>query len=130
MFALDTNTVIHALKGKGAVLDAMRGRRPAELAIPAIVAYELEVGSMRSSHPKARRRDLQILLAAVRLLPFDGLAAERAAAIRIDLERIGKVIGPMDVLIAGTALAHGATLVTHNTAEFSRIEGLRVVDWY
>lgn len=73
---------------------------------------------------------MQILLAAVRLLPFGELAAERAAAIRIDLERIGKVIGPMDVLIAGTALAHGATLVTHNTAEFSRIEGLRVVDWY
>lgn len=39
-------------------------------------------------------------------------------------------IGPIDILIAGTALSHGATLVTHNTGEFERIEGLSLVDWY
>jgi tRNA(fMet)-specific endonuclease VapC len=50
--------------------------------------------------------------------------------VRFDLERIGAKIGPLDTLIAGTALAHGATLVTHNTEEFSRISGLRLEDWY
>ena len=48
----------------------------------------------------------------------------------MELERLGTPIGPFDVLIAGTARAHGATLITHNTREFGRIEGLAVEDWY
>jgi tRNA(fMet)-specific endonuclease VapC len=39
-------------------------------------------------------------------------------------------IGTDDTLIAGTALAHGATLVTRNSKEFSRIQGLKLEDWY
>jgi tRNA(fMet)-specific endonuclease VapC len=46
------------------------------------------------------------------------------------LERQGQPIGPFDGLIAGTALAEKATLVTHNTREFSRVQGLQVVDWF
>jgi tRNA(fMet)-specific endonuclease VapC len=46
------------------------------------------------------------------------------------LEARGLPIGPLDVLIAGTALAHGATLVTRNLREFSRVEGLKLENWY
>ena len=46
------------------------------------------------------------------------------------LSKAGTPIGPIDTLIAGTALAHNATLVTHNTAEFSRVDGLVIVDWF
>jgi tRNA(fMet)-specific endonuclease VapC len=53
-----------------------------------------------------------------------------AATIRADLETRGKPIGPYDVLIAGTALANKSVLVTHNTSEFERIEGLQLEDWY
>ncbi len=42
----------------------------------------------------------------------------------------GMQIGLLDSLIAGTALHHGATLVTHNVRELGRVEGLKVVDWY
>jgi len=52
-----------------------------------------------------------------------------AARIRVALEKRGSVIGPMDILIAGTALSLGALLVTNNSAEFSRVPGLRVTDW-
>jgi len=45
------------------------------------------------------------------------------------LERAGTPIGVLDTLIAGTALRHGATLVTRNLKEFERIEGLAVEDW-
>lgn len=61
--------------------------------------------------------------------PFDDAAATAAATARISLARKGSVIGPIDLLIAGTALNRGALLVTDNVREFSRVEGLRVVDW-
>jgi len=63
-------------------------------------------------------------------VPFDSAAAEAAARIRVELETHGSSIGPLDLLIAGTALSRGdATLVTNNIQEFSRVPGLHVVDW-
>jgi tRNA(fMet)-specific endonuclease VapC len=53
-----------------------------------------------------------------------------AATIRAQLEQQGTPIGPMDVLIAGTAMSLQSTLVTHNVREFSRIPGLSIADWY
>ena len=52
-----------------------------------------------------------------------------AASIRIELEKQGSTIGPLDMQIAGTAVSRGAALVTNNAAEFSRVPGLRVLDW-
>ncbi len=62
-------------------------------------------------------------------LPFDDAAAERYGEIRARLHRAGRLIGANDLLIAATALANGLTLITHNTDEFKRIEGLPVEDW-
>ena len=62
-------------------------------------------------------------------LPFDDAAAEHYGRIRADLTARGLTIGGNDMLIAATALANGCTLVTHNTAEFSRVPGLVIEDW-
>jgi len=64
------------------------------------------------------------------LVPFDRDAAFAAAAIRAQLEQQGTPIVPMDILIAGTAIALQATLVTRNINEFSRVAELEVVNWY
>jgi tRNA(fMet)-specific endonuclease VapC len=64
------------------------------------------------------------------ILPFGSAEARAAARVRSGLERQGLPIGPLDTLIAGTAMAHGLTLVTHNVEEFGRVEGLAIVDWY
>jgi tRNA(fMet)-specific endonuclease VapC len=64
------------------------------------------------------------------VLPFGEAEARTAALIRTDLEQAGTPIGPLDVLIAGTALAHGGTLVTRNVREFGRIRQLNVVNWF
>ncbi len=130
MLALDSSVIIHYFKGAGRVAENMQRAAPHELAIPAVVLYELEVGVARLDHPKRRREALSLLSRAVRILPFDEAAAQSAAAIRTELERKGRGIGPMDTLIAGTALANSATLITHNTREFARVRGLRVEDWY
>lgn len=103
---------------------------PREVGIPTVVLYELAVGIARSAEPERRRRALATLLQLVRVLPFDEASARAAADVRMRLEAAGTPIGPIDTLIAGTALAHSATLVTHNTREFSRVPGLRIVDWH
>ncbi len=54
----------------------------------------------------------------------------RAAATRASLESSGRPIGPLDTLIAGCALSAGKTLVTHNTAELRRVQGLNLEDWF
>ncbi len=128
MILLDTNVVIHSLKGREPVASRFRAASPAEISIPSVVAYELEYGSLRTTDPR-RRSVLMSMLSHLREVPFDRDAARESAKVRLDLERRGQTIGPMDILIAGTALSRGATLVTNNTAEFSRIAGLRLRDW-
>jgi len=130
IFALDSDVVIHAMKGMGQVGARLSRVAPADIAIPAVVVYELEFGTLRSRDPARRRRDLHLLLGTISVLPFDDRAAGRAARLRYDLEKSGTTIGPLDVLIAGTALAYGAKLVTHNTREFARVPGLEVEDWF
>jgi tRNA(fMet)-specific endonuclease VapC len=130
MFALDTNTLIYFFKGLGRVKERLLAVPPAQVAIPSVVLYELEVGIEQLSQPSKRRPQLDELLATVTILPFDSAVAKRAAAVSALLRRTGAGIGPMDNLIAATALAHGATLVTHNTKEFRRIRGLDLADWY
>ncbi len=130
MFALDTDTLIYYFKGMGGVAEHLLAIPPNEIAIPTIVLYELEFGLTKSSQPAQRRKALDALLEIVRVLPFEHMAAKAAADIRAHLERVGTSIGPLDTLIAGIARAHGATLVTHNTQEFSRIPHLPLVDWY
>ena len=69
-------------------------------------------------------------ISRIRVSTFGAKEAEAAAMIRANLERKGTPIGPYDTLIAGIALCANATLVTHNTKEFQRVNGLTIEDWY
>ena len=130
MYALDANTVIYYFKGKGRVAERLLACAPSEVALPSVVLYELEVGVNKSLHGKKRREQLDMLLRHVRILPFGASEARVTAELRAELEQTGLGIGPLDTLIAGTALAHGAILVTRNVYEFSRVHGLRYENWY
>jgi len=130
VYALDTNTIIYFFKGVGRVAERLLATPPRDIVVPSVVVYALELGIAKSSSPQKRRKQLDQLLTAVTVLPFTRNEARAAAGIRARLEAGGRPIGPIDTLIAGTALASGAVLVTHNTAEFSRIEELTLEDWY
>lgn len=130
MYVLDTNTVAYFFRGEGGVAERLLGTPPGEIGIPTVVLYELEVGVEKSASPRRRRAQLTRFVQVVEMLPFGPDEARTAARIRASLERSGTPIGPLDTLIAGTAVARGATLVTRNVREFSRVPELSVVDWY
>lgn len=130
MFVLDTNTVLDYFKGKGRVPERLLATPPSEIALPAISGYEVWVGVLGSQNPKRRREQFEAFLSAIEILPFDAEAGMRAAELRHDLERGGEAIGPLDTLIAAIALANGGVLVTRNLREFSRVPGLKTVNWH
>jgi tRNA(fMet)-specific endonuclease VapC len=129
-FVLDTNTLIYFFKGVGNVPARLLSTPPTDIAIPTIVIVELEFGLAKSKSPHKRRLQLQEFSSSVAILPFGINEAQAAASIRADLESTGKPIGPYDLLIAASAVSNNAVLVTHNQREFSRIQGLKIEDWY
>jgi tRNA(fMet)-specific endonuclease VapC len=130
MYLLDTNTLIYFFKGQGHVAERLLSVPPSELGISAIVLHELETGIAKSTNPEKRRHQLEALVNAAVFLPFAKAEARAAAFIRRDLEEAGTPIGTLDTLIAATAVANRAILVTHNTREFSRIPDLALDDWF
>ena len=130
MFVLDTNSLIYFFKGIGNVAARLLETPPKDVRIPSIVLYELEVGIAKSTSPAKRSEQLETLISVTSVLPFGLQEAKSAAQIRVELENRGQSIGPYDILIAATALANQATLVTHNTKEFGRIKQLQIEDWY
>jgi tRNA(fMet)-specific endonuclease VapC len=130
MFLLDTNTIIYYFKGMGQVSQNLGNTLSDEILVPTIVVFELYFGIKKSSASVKRLQQLEEFLAQVQVIPFEQNMAEAAAGIRAQLEKQGQPIGPFDVLIAGAALATNSVLVTHNTREFSRVNGLAIVDWY
>ncbi len=130
MYALDTNTIAYFFKGMGGVAERLAVVPPSQIEVSAVVAYELAVGVARSPEASRRREQLARFLSVIQVVPFGPHEADAAARIRADLEQRGLPIGPLDVLIAGAALARGAVLVTRNMREFSRVVGLSVENWY
>jgi tRNA(fMet)-specific endonuclease VapC len=129
IFVFDTNVWVTVLRGRidWEVLASRLGTH--ELAVPAMVKAELLYGARASAKPDENTASVLAVLSAFAILPFDDAATAIYADIRARLRSQGTPIGPEDLVIAATTLAAGATLVTGNVGEFSRVPGLNVVDW-
>ena len=130
MYLLDTNTLIYFFRREGRVADRLKSVPPGELFIPTVVLFELEHGVLRSTKPAIQRQGIDAALQTHTVLDFDYACAKSAAWIKHTLEVAGTPISHYDQLIAGIALTHDLTVVTRNTREFTRVPGLRVVNWY
>jgi tRNA(fMet)-specific endonuclease VapC len=129
-FLLDTNVCIAFLNGRDkGVRDKLLAMDPEAVRLCSVVRAELLYGARNSDHVDVNLRRLHEFLAAFTSLPFDDASAEHYGAVRAQLKREGRLIGPNDLLIAAIALANDQTLVTRNQQEFHRIGGLRVVSW-
>jgi len=115
---------------KNATLLARYAGQPrTDIALSAVVRSELLTGALLSAKPDENRRIAEAFCALFPCLPFDAQAADIHADWHARLRRAGNIIGARDLMIAATALAHGLAVVTHNTDEFRRIDGLIVEDW-
>jgi tRNA(fMet)-specific endonuclease VapC len=129
-YLLDTNTCIVYLKGRNLNLrQKLETVAISDMAVCSIVKAELFYGSMKSANPERNSTLQREFLGQFASLPFDDLAAQAFGNIHAELEARGTPIGAYDLQIAAIALTHNLTLITHNTGEFNRVNGLQVEDW-
>jgi tRNA(fMet)-specific endonuclease VapC len=127
---LDTNICIYIMNKRPPHVAEIFARHDMDdLGLSSIVVAELSYGAKKSASPRSQPA-LEQFLEPMTVLPFDLDAAHRYGELRAQLERAGIVIGPLDLQIAAHALALDATLVTNNVTEFSRVDGLKVENWF
>jgi len=129
-FMLDTDSCIAMIKRKPAqILRKITSLAPGEAGISAVTLSELRFGVAKSTDRERNSQALDEFLLPLEIADFDDAAASSYGKVRAALDAAGTPIGPLDTLIGAHALSLGAVLVTHNTREFLRIQGLTVEDW-
>jgi tRNA(fMet)-specific endonuclease VapC len=129
---LDTDICSYAMKRRSAALqEKLTTFAPGKLKISVITVFEFHYGVCRlPTIAKARAAvTINTFLDNVEVLNFDHQAAEHAAIIRAQFINQGQPIGAFDLLIAAHACSTNAVIVTNNTREFSRVDGLIVENW-
>ena len=131
IYLLDTNVCVSYLRGtdRQQVEARLNAASFGDVALCSVVKAELLYGAARSQQPERNHSQLQRFFSGFPSLSFDDEAAAAYGTLRAALEASGTPIGPNDLMIAAIALASGLVLVTHNTAEFSRVPGLQIEDW-
>ncbi len=128
MILLDINIVVAYLNGQANLAQRIADHLP-EIAIPSLVAAELYFGARASTRADENLAKLDRLWQIVPVVSFDLSAARKFGVLKADLRKRGRPTGEVDAWIAAMALAHAATLVTHNTKDFKQVPGLRLEDW-
>lgn len=128
-FMLDTNIAIYVIKRRPPALREVFNTHAGHMCISSITYAELMHGVEKSSLPERNRQNVEDFVSRLVRVDYDEPAAAHYGEIRVDRERKGTVIGVNDLHIAGHARSRGLILVTNNTKEFERVEGLRVADW-
>lgn len=125
---LDTDSVSFALRGHGQVGARLLEHAPSEVCMSAITLAELRYGADLRKSRKLHRL-IDAFASAVTVVAFDESCATAFGKVASKLVAQGRPIGQLDSLIAAHALALGVTLVTNNEKHFSRVEGLKVLNW-
>lgn len=129
-YFLDTNICVYYLKGMyGSIAENLLRRHPGEIRIPSMVKAELLYGAYRSQRSSENIELLEEFLFPFRIVGFSDNECIEYARIRAELEAKGTIVGPNDLIIASTVVAHDGVLVTNNEKEFNRVRGLTVENW-
>ena len=129
-YMLDTNICIFIIKHQPEnVIQKFMEDDPDDICISAITYAELAYGVEKSQSKEKNKIALMVLLSEIQIVPFDDLAAQIYGEIKVDLQKKGTPIGPLDTLIAAHAKALNLILVTNNIKEFARVDDLEAEDW-
>jgi len=107
-------------------------RAEEEFFLSVVTASELLHGVHRSTDAAVRARRsawVEAILERFPLLPVDVQIARSHAQVWAELASRGQLIGPHDLWLAASCLAHGLIMVTANIREFNRVPGLQVEQW-
>ncbi|MCH1911638.1 type II toxin-antitoxin system tRNA(fMet)-specific endonuclease VapC [Leptospira noguchii] len=129
-YLLDTNICIYIINQKPeSVYKKFKKIKLENISISSITEFELKYGVQKSLHFEKNLKVLEEFLSYLNILPFVSEDTNKAAKIRVELEKVGKPIGPFDLLIASQALSNRLTLVTNNEKELNRIKDLKIENW-
>jgi len=132
MFMLDTNICIFIIKKKNEkVLEQLKKNRKNGLCISSITLAEMEFGieNAEEKYKTKNRIALMEFLTIIEIKYFDDNAAREYGILKKDLKNKNRLIGSFDMLIGAHAKSLKMTLITNNTKEFERINGLKLEDW-
>ena len=130
MYFLDTNICAYFMSRKyPSVTAQFKAHAPQDLFVSALVAGELAYGVALSSRIESNRKNLDAFLSMLQIVPWDEQAMWHFGQQKARLKKAGTRIGEIDLLIGCQALALDAIMVTNNTREFERIEGLKLENW-
>lgn len=128
-YLLDTNVISDLVRNpQGKVARRIREVGEARVCTSVIVTAELRYGAAKKGSARLSAQ-LEAVLSALDVLPFEPPADSIYASLRTDLEAAGRPIGANDMLIAAHALAMGCTIVTDNQKEFARVADLSRENW-
>src|SRR5882724_2901676 len=128
-YLLDTNMASYVIKGNvPRVRERLLTVPMAEVGISVVTEAELRFGVARIPEAVRLKTAVEEFLLRVEVLPWNSEAAQYYAEVRAALERAGKPMGNMDMMIAAQALAAQAALVTHDRV-FRRVKQLKIEDW-
>jgi tRNA(fMet)-specific endonuclease VapC len=128
-FMLDTNIIIYIMKNRPKQVKDRFTLHNGQMCISSVTLGELVFGAEHSQQTDRNLADIEEMTARIEVLPFEDKAAYHFGRIRSDLYRMGRPIGPYDMMIAGHARASAMILVTNNGKEFERVPGLQVENW-
>ena len=129
-YLLDTNIIIYFLKnGNENIAKKLSETNEFSIVIPSVVKAEIEYRASKAQDYQKTISVYNEFINNFSILPFDDKAAVKYGQIRSNLEKKGQIIGGNDMLIAAIAMSNNCVLVTHNVAEFSRVEWLFLEDW-
>lgn len=129
-YLIDTCVVSDFFKKIPETIKHFESLSPKQIHISTVSIMEVEYGLKLNAEREKKLRSLwNVLLKEIQIVPLSESCAREAAIIRSDLKTSGQLIGPYDMLIAGTAIAHSLIVVTSNIGEFKRILKISIKNW-
>ncbi|NNK02645.1 MAG: type II toxin-antitoxin system VapC family toxin [Desulfatitalea sp.] len=129
-YLLDTNICIYIMNRRPSeIIHKFKKFDVGDIGVSIITVSELQYGAAKSKNPKLNLQRVEEFLMPIEILLYDYVAAKSYGEVRLNLEKRGEIIGPLDMLIAAHALSNDIVLVTNNEKEFQRVDHLKIENW-
>ncbi len=129
-YLIDTNICIYIMNKRPiGIIHKFKQFDVGEIGVSTITVSELQYGVSKSKNRRLNKQRIEEFLFPLEILPYDEIAATIYGDIRVQLEKRGEPIGPLDLLIAAHALSRNLVLISNNEKEFKRVKNLKVENW-